>query len=70
MNTLIRPTDNENAAITTAALSDPDALLLTDIERVQVCLSGSDFAQSIHKHFADLGLDELPIPPRQVWQVR
>lgn len=30
--TLIRPTDKEDAAITAAALSDPDALPLTDAE--------------------------------------
>jgi hypothetical protein len=70
LNTLIRPTDNEDAAITTAVLSDPAALPLTDAEGERVRLSGGDFAQHIHKHFADLGLDELPIPARRVRQVR
>lgn len=69
MNTLIRPTDKADAVIT-AALSDPDALLLTDAEGEQVHLSGGNFAQNIHKHFADLGVDELPIPARRIRQVR
>ncbi|MFY9261123.1 MAG: hypothetical protein WAO71_11505 [Gallionella sp.] len=69
LNTLIRPTDNEDAAITAAAMSDPDALPLADTERGQVRLSGGDFAQNIHKHFVDIGVDELPIPPRRVRQV-
>ncbi len=34
--TLIRPTDEEDAAITAAALSDPDAIPLTDEEWAQV----------------------------------
>lgn len=70
LNTLIRPTDKEDAAMTAAALSDPDALPLTDTERAQVRLSGGDFAQHIHKHFAELDVDELPIPLRRVRQVR
>lgn len=34
-NKLIRPTDEEDALITAAALSDPDALPLTDSELKQ-----------------------------------
>lgn len=32
---------------------------------VQTQLSGAGFAQKVHRRFADLKVEELPIPPRR-----